>query len=195
MPMSTTDAKKIGDVQPDFLIGFNSTINYKGVQVTALFDWKSGGEMYSGNNMLGELYGMLKITEDRETPVVLDAVKGHYDDEGNLVITGENDIAIYRDQDYWDRSLNALDEAHVHPTSYVRFRELAVGYSLPASWMKNIFIKSVALSFVGRNLALWTSYPNFDPETSTTGATNGQGIEYVAFPQISSFGGKLSLTF
>jgi TonB-linked SusC/RagA family outer membrane protein len=195
MPLATTDAKKIGDVQPDFIMGFNSTLTYKKIQLTALFDWKSGGEMYSGNNMLGELYGMLKITEDRETPVVLDGVKGYYDETGTLVITGENDIAIYRDQNYWDRTLNPLDEAHVHETSYVRFRELSIGYSLPQEWLKNIFIKSVSLSFVGRNLALWTSYPNFDPETSTTGATNGQGIEYVAFPQISSFGGRLSLTF
>jgi TonB-linked SusC/RagA family outer membrane protein len=195
MPLATSEAKKIGDVQPDFLIGFNSTFSYKRVQVTALVDWKSGGEMYSGNNMLGELYGALNITEDRETPVVLDAVKGYYDADGILVITGENDIAIRRNQDYWDRTLNPLDEAHVHETSYVRFRELSVGYSLPSIWLKNIFMKSIALSFVGRNLALWTSYPNFDPETSTTGATNGQGIEYVAFPQISSFGGKLSITF
>jgi TonB-linked SusC/RagA family outer membrane protein len=195
MPLSSTDARKIGDVQPDFLMGFNNTFDYKGIQVTALVDWKSGGEMYSGNNMLGELYGMLKITEDRETPVVLDGVKGYYDDAGNLIITGENDIAIYRDQNYWDRTLNPLDEAHVHPTSYVRFRELSLGYTLPSHILKGKILKSVAVSFVGRNLALWTSYPNFDPETSTTGATNGQGIEYVAFPQISSFGGKLSLTF
>lgn len=195
MPLATSDAIKIGDVQPDFLIGFNSTLAYKGIQLTALVDWKSGGEMYSGNNMLGELYGATKITEDRETPVVLEAVKGYYDENGELVITGENDIAIYRDQNYWDRTLNPLDEAHVHESSYVRFRELSVGYSLPSAWLRNIFLKSVGLSFVGRNLALWTSYPNFDPETNTGGAVNGQGLEYVALPQIASFGGRLSITF
>jgi hypothetical protein len=48
---------------------------------------------------------------------------------------------------------------------------------------------------IGRNLYLWTKYPNFDPETSTTGAVNGQGIEYVAHPQIASFGGRLNVTF
>ncbi|MBN1416953.1 MAG: SusC/RagA family TonB-linked outer membrane protein [Bacteroidales bacterium] len=195
MPLATSEATKIGDVQPDFLIGFNSTFTYKGIQLTALVDWKSGGEMYSGNNMLGELYGALKITEDRETPVVLEGAKGYFDADGELVITGNNDIAIYRNQNYWDRTLNPLDEAHVHETSYVRFRELSIGYAMPAEWFNNIFIKSIAMSLVGRNLALWTSYPNFDPETSTTGAVNGQGIEYVAFPQIASFGGKLSITF
>jgi TonB-linked SusC/RagA family outer membrane protein len=195
MPIADEQAKKIGDVEPDFLLGFTNTISYKGISISAFIDWKQGGQMYSGNNMLGRLYGMLDITEDRTTPVVLDAVKGYTNADGEMVITGKNDIAIIKDQRYWDEILNGLDEAHVFETSYVRFRELSVSYDLPSAIMAKTFIKRARISFVARNLALWTSYPNFDPEVSTTGATNGQGIEYVAFPQTRSFGGKLSFTF
>ncbi|WP_430809356.1 MULTISPECIES: SusC/RagA family TonB-linked outer membrane protein [unclassified Carboxylicivirga] len=195
MPIADENSKKIGDVQADFLLGFVNTFTIYGVTVTAQVDWKNGGEMYSGNNRLGRLYGMLDITEDRETPMVLNGVKGYLDADGELVVTGENDIAILRGEEYWNDILGGIDEAHVHETSYVRFRELSVGYTLPKSWLENLFIKNASLSFVARNLGLWTSYPNFDPETSTTGAVNGQGLEYVAFPQTSSFGGKVVLEF
>lgn len=195
MPLQDPEAKKIGDVQPDFEMGFSNTFTYRGITLTALFDWRQGGEMYSGNNRLGRLYGALSITEDRETPVVLDAVKGYLDGDGNLVVTGENDIAIVRGERYWNDVLGEIDEAHVHETTFVRFRELSIGYALPSALIKNTFLQSVHVSVVGRNLFLWTEYPNFDPETSTTGAVNGQGIEYVAFPQIASFGGRLNITF
>ena len=195
MPLQDPEAKKIGDVQPDFEMGLTNTFRYKDITLTALIDWRQGGEMYSGNNRLGRLYGALSITEDRETPVVLDAVKGYMDGDGNLVVTGENDIAILRGEHYWNNVLGEIDEAHVHETTFVRFRELSIGYNLPSAMLKRTFMETVHISFVGRNLFLWTKYPNFDPETSTTGAVNGQGIEYVAHPQIASFGGRLNITF
>lgn len=195
MPLQDPEAKKVGDVQPDFEMGFSNTFTYKDITLTALIDWRQGGEMYSGNNRLGRLYGALSITEDRETPVVLDAVKGYVDGDGNLIVTGENDIAILRGEQYWNDVLGEIDEAHIHETTYVRFRELSLGYSLPSSLLQNTFLDAVNISLVGRNLFLWTEYPNFDPETSTTGAVNGQGIEYVAHPQIASFGGRLNITF
>ena len=195
MPLQDPVAKKVGDVQPDFEMGFSNTFVYKSISLTALIDWRQGGKMYSGNNRLGRLYGALAITEERETPVVLDAVKGYLDGEGNLVVTGENDIAILRGEEYWSDVLGGIDEAHVHETTFVRFRELSVGYNLPTKLLENTFMDAVSISFIGRNLFLWTEYPNFDPETSTTGAVNGQGIEYVAHPQIASFGGRLNITF
>lgn len=196
MPLSDPQAKKIGDVQPDFFIGFVNSMTFKGITLNALVDWRKGGMMYSGNNRLGRLYGIMEITEDRETPVVLQGSKGYLTGDGELVITGEeNDIAIVRGETYWDDVLSVIDEAHVHETSYVRFRELSLGYAIPSSWLQNFFVSSASISIVGRNLFLWTKYPNFDPESSTTGAVNGQGIEYVAHPQITSFGGRLSVTF
>ena len=196
MPLADEVSKKVGDVQPDFFIGFTNMFTYKGITLTAQVDWQQGGMMYSGNNMLGRLYGALKITEDRGTKVILDAVKGYIDaSTGELVVTGENDIAILRGEEYWGDVLQNIDEAHVYETSYVRFRELSLGYAVPSKLLNNIFIDAMNLSVVGRNLALWSTYPNFDPETSTTGAVNGQGLEYVAFPQTSSFGGKISITF
>src|SRR5690606_31647040 len=107
MPLSDPQAKKIGDVQPDFFIGFVNSMTFKGITLNALVDWRKGGMMYSGNNRLGRLYGIMEITEDRETPVVLQGSKGYLTGDGELVITGEeNDIAIVRGETYWDDVLS-----------------------------------------------------------------------------------------
>jgi TonB-linked SusC/RagA family outer membrane protein len=195
MPIADPTSKVIGSVEPDFTMGIANTFTIKGIALSVLIDWKQGGQMYSGNNMLGRMYGMLKVTEDRETPVILDGVKGYLNNDGDIVVTGENDIAIYRNDKYWNDVLGDLDEAHVMETSYLRLREISLSYSIPPKILSKSFIQGITVSFVGRNLALWSSYPNFDPESSTTGAVNGQGMEYVAFPQTKSFGGKLNFTF
>ena len=102
------------------------------------------------------------------------------------------DLGVGKGEEINDAQLILLG---VEESEKLEFRELSLGYSLPAGLLENTFLRSVDISFVGRNLYLWTEYPNFDPETSTTGAVNGQGIEYVAFPQIASFGGRLNITF
>jgi len=195
MPLQDPEPKKIGNVQPEFLLGVENTFTYKTVSLSVLFDMKQGGQMYSGNNMLGRLYGVFKETENRDDYVVLEGSKGYLDDDGNLVITGSNDIAIQRDERYWGDILSEIDEPHVHETSYLRLREIVLSYSLPRTMVNKLFFEDVQLSVFGQNLALWTTYPNFDPETNTMGGINAQGLEYVAFPQTRSFGGKISFTF
>lgn len=195
MPMADPEAKVIGNAQPDFEIGITNSLNYRGFNLTAQIDWRQGGQMYSGNSRLGRLYGILEITEDRETPVVLEGVKGNLDGDGNVVVDGENDIAIVRGEQYWNTVLGNIDEAHVHETTFVRLRELSLGYSFPVGILDNTFLNSANVSITGRNLFLSTRYPNFDPESSTTGAVNGQGIEYVALPQMKSYGISVRLSF
>ena len=68
--------QKIGDVSPDFIMTFNSGLElWKIVSINAQIDWKKGGDIYSGSNRLANLYGTTKVTEDRNSPFVLDGVK------------------------------------------------------------------------------------------------------------------------
>ncbi len=194
MPLADPKNGVIGNVQPDFEIGFTNTFTFKGLSLSAQIDWRKGGDMYAGNTRLAKLYGMDKVTEDRATPTVLDAVKGYLDDDGNLVVEGANDIAILKDQTYWSQVLDVIEESNVYSTSFVRLREVTLGYNLPAAWTKKVGFRGVNVFLTGRNLFLITDYPNFDPETSTGGAGNFQGLEYVALPQIRSYGAGLRVS-
>ena len=66
MPMAG-ESGKIGDVSPDFIMGFINTFKYKMVTLSAQLDWKQGGDIYSGSNRLMALYGSAGFTEDRVT--------------------------------------------------------------------------------------------------------------------------------
>ncbi len=198
MPMADPEAGVIGDVQPDFEMNFINNFRYRNFNLSFQIDWRQGGYMYAGNTRLQKLYGMDKMTEDRESPFVAPGVKGFMDADGNLVITGDNDITLetnLQHQTYWLDAMDAIDESNVYETSFVRFRELSISYDLPLAALTNIGISRASVFFTGRNLFLWTDYPNFDPETSTGGAGNFQGLEYVALPQTRSYGMGVRLSF
>jgi hypothetical protein len=75
----------------------------------------------------------------------------------------------------------------------VKLRELRIGIDLPARWASRIRAQSATVSFVGRNLLLWTNVPNIDPEFSyTTG--NYQGAEFAALPNPRSIGVNFRIT-
>ena len=188
-------AKNIGSVQPDFEMTFTNTLTYKGFSLAAQLDWRKGGNMYAGNTRLLKLYGMAELTEDRETPKIFGGSKGFFDADGNLVVEGENDIAIQQGQVFWQNAMDAITESNVYSTSFVRLREVALNYTLPTSLLDGTFIKGASIVLTGRNLFLITDYPNFDPETNVGGAGNFQGIEYVTLPQTRSFGAGLRVTF
>ncbi len=198
MPIADPDAGVIGNVQPDFEMNFINNIRYRSINLTFQIDWRQGGQMYAGNTRLQKLYGMDAMTEDRESDFTAPGVKGYLDEDGNLVVTGDNDIVLNtydQHQTYWLDAMDAIDESNVYETSFVRFRELSLSYDLPQSVLANVGINSASIYFTGRNLFLWTDYPNFDPETSTGGAGNFQGLEYVALPQTRSYGMGVRLSF
>jgi len=127
---------------------------------------------------------------------VFSGVRAVTDAGGAVTGYTPNDIVIKRDQNYWSNVLDVIDESHVFKTDFVRLREVALSYALPQSLVsKTKYLSGLSLSLTGRNLALRTDYPNFDPETSVGGAGNFQGLEYVSLPQTRSYGVGLRATF
>lgn len=59
----------------------------------------------------------------------------------------------YRNSTYWMRS-----------GSYLRFKTLEIGYTLPKAWTNKIHFGDIRLYFLGNNLAVWDSLKLWDPE-------------------------------
>jgi hypothetical protein len=67
--------------------------------------------------------------------------------------------------------------------------------NLPRRFIAPAGIKRASLSFITRNILLWTTFPNFDPEASQ-GQGNMQGaMDYMSLPQATSYGLGLNITF
>ncbi len=188
-------SKVLAKVDPDFQLGINNNFTFKRLSFGFMFDWKKGGYMHSGLNALLNAYGMSKETEDREAAYVYDGVKGYQDANGNLVVDGANDIEIKKNKVLYDEVLWNITEADIYKTSYIRLREVTIGYDLPEKWMNNKRIKTARFYLTGRNLWLYTKYPNFDPESSTSSGNGMGGFEFVSLPNARSVGAGLKVTF
>ena len=87
-------------------------------------------------------------------------------------------------------------ERFIYDASYVKLREITLGYTFPNKFLKKTPFKRAKLSLVGRDL--WTIYRNtpqgIDPEAGTTSG-NGQGIEYGSFLPTRTLGININLGF
>ncbi|HUX95895.1 MAG TPA: SusC/RagA family TonB-linked outer membrane protein [Bacteroidales bacterium] len=179
----------IGTVSPDFILGANTSFTYKNLSLNALFEWKNGGEMYSGSNGLLDLYGMSARTEERNSTFIYDGVK--LDGTPNDIARGgPSDPGAL--QDLYVNVLSNIDEYYIYENSFVKLRELSLRYK-PQKRLFNTV--DLGVSVFARNILLWTALPNFDPESSQGNTNMGGSFERFTMPQVKSYGFTLDLTF
>jgi TonB-linked SusC/RagA family outer membrane protein len=186
--------KKIGNFQPDFLMGFGHELKYKNISLGVLFDIRGGGDIFSFSNSVAAANGNAKYTQNNRLEWYAGA--GGYVADGVLQDGSPNTVEV-NPQTYWQnvggRASNYAEE-FLYDGGFIKFRELTIGYTLPKKLIKNTFLTAVNLSLVGRNLfILHKNTPGFDPEATFTSG-NDQGIEAFAFPSTRSIGFNLKLT-
>ena len=189
MPMAGED-KVIGEVSPKFIVGASTNLSFKRVSLGATFEWKNGGQMYSGSNGLMDTYGVSKRTGDRESTFVY---KGYKADgtANDIVRGGANDAAAY--QTLYSDVLGNIDEAFIYGNSFIKLREVSLRYNLPKRLL--LGIEDISLSIFSRNILLWTELPNLDPESSQGNTNMMGGFERFSLPQTTSFGFGLDIKF
>ena len=84
---------------------------------------------------------------------------------------------------------------NIFDASWVRLRDVSIGYSIPNDILSKINIADVRITLTGRNLWLNTDFPGIDPETNLTGVSNGYGLEYFNSPNTKSYNVTVNLTF
>jgi hypothetical protein len=132
-------------------------------------------------------------------------VIAEYDGDGNIIGYIENlggagtKIIPYGDNYPWDYTKAATFDA-----SFIKLREVSLGYALPQSLIKKIGLQNATFSVYSRNIMLWTAAKiGVDPETAfqqerdpRAGTQFKQGIErYNVNPWVIPVGFKLGLTF
>jgi TonB-linked SusC/RagA family outer membrane protein len=192
-----------GTASPDWLAGFNNTFTIGRFDVGFLIDIKKGGMIYSGS------YSRM-LTNG----VIAETLYGRDDYYKHTVIFGENGTELSGGA-VWDAYFTngAKNTKFVTPQNYeyarpnfaefvmfdasfVKLREITVGYNLSNKLLSNTPIKSARVSLAGRNLAiLYRKTPlGIDPEAASTSG-NGQGIENGALPPNVIYGVNIRLTF
>lgn len=76
---------------------------------------------------------------------------------------------------------------------FIRLRQIQIGYTLPQSLTRKIFIEKLRFYVSGENLCTWTKYSGIDPEFSSD--VLNTGLDLHVFPFTRSFIGGVQLTF
>ncbi len=195
----------IGNPNPDFILGVTNTLSYKGLTLSALFDWKQGGDMYSFTAYELLSRGVTRDTDEREAILVGPGVLGNVntlqpilDGEGRKI---PNNIGIAVADYYFSGGFGpgGAGEVNVFDATVFRLREVSLGYQLPKKWLSKTPFGTATLSMSGRNLWYlapnFPKYLNFDPEVSSLGAGNSQGFDFIGIPTTRRVGVNLRLSF
>jgi hypothetical protein len=94
-------------------------------------------------------------------------------------------------------SPNTRYELYIQKNSYIKMRELAIGYNLPVDWAKKIGAKSVNLSVFGRNLFyFYRTLKHLDAEQMASGARWFQSLTNIGTnPSTRTVGVMLRTSF
>lgn len=198
LPIQDPTVGVIGDPNPNWTGGVTNTFTYKGFALSFLVDIKSGGDIWNGSRGALTFFGRSVETENRGATKVFEGVRGYYDANNNLVVTGDaNTVVATLDQSYYQgigSGFNGPAEQFVEKGTYVKLRELTLSYSVDKKWLKKTPFGSIDISLIGRNLWLKTDYKGVDPETSLTGAGNSLGLDYFNMPSVRSYGFSVRVT-
>lgn len=190
LPLVTTGNSLIADRSPNFTLGISNSFKYKNFNLSFLWDWKRGGDIYNGTDQALTTLGKSARTANRSTPLVVKGVLNDgYQNSSNPTA---NNIVInpYFLSSYYT---SLPDEEFIQKNvNWLRLRDVSISYTLPKSIMNHIKpIKSVGFFFTGNDLVLITNYHGADPAVNSnnpsTGGVGGYGLDLGSAPTPISY--------
>lgn len=194
LPVADPTLIKLGNYNPDFIMGFYNKFSYKGFTFDFLLDWHQGGIFVSRTFGMGMESGVLDKTANRNPEDMV--VDGVVWDESTQSYTQNTKQVSPRD--YYRNLYRRYHETQsTFSATFLKLREVKLGYSLPSSLFAKKAVKGVSLSVIARNLFMWTKGQNYvDPEAITyEGASSTPGVEEMSYPSTKSIGFNINLLF
>lgn len=183
------DRRPVGKVLPDATGGITNTFSYKGLDLSFLFVYTIGGNIYD-SSLKRQVSVFTNWNMRRDA---FDRWREPGDEATYPMISG--DFATFGNDKEWLNTDQWLFDA-----SYVRLRNVSLSYSLPGNLLDAINIRSARLTLSGTNLLTFTKFPGLDPEIardfdSPTDRNMSQNITFLTPPQEKSYNIGLSVSF
>ncbi|MFO7668241.1 MAG: TonB-dependent receptor [Bacteroidales bacterium] len=175
------DAKFVGNPYPKFFGGLNNTLEWKGFDFNIFFTFSVGMQVYrdDGKFLDGGFDGNWN-----QDALIKDAWSETNPDGSSHKLFWQPENRNYNSTRY-------LDEA-----SYLRLKNLTLGYTLPGSLTNRFFVKRLRIYMGGTNLWTLTNYTGWDPEVNRDGSGNvTQGVTYLSPPQVRTVNFGIELDF
>ena len=189
LPESESD-KVIGNMLPKWTGSVGTQLRWRDLTFSALVDVRHGGQFISNTDNYACQQGTSARTlygRKSGEQIVVDGVT----EDGQVNTKGVNA------ETYWTSiaGSDGIAEEFLYSASYIKMREMSLGYILPAHWFANTPIKYVKLSLVGRDLFYFHKAAPVNPEGAFSRSDYAQAFELASMPPTRSFGFSLNVKF
>ncbi|WP_425591708.1 SusC/RagA family TonB-linked outer membrane protein [Hoylesella loescheii] len=167
--IDNSDLYYAGSTLPTAYGGINGHLDWKGFNVDVLFSYVLGRKVmnmvqnsaFSFNKTVNPLMGHFRANEywSKDNP------------------NAKKPALEFADPGYLGHFDGNVD-SNIENISFLRLKQLVLGYTLPATWFKSKFIKSVNVYLSGENLFMLTNYSGLDPEVIDPYTGKDDGSQY-----------------
>ena len=205
-----SDRTTLGSPMPPIVGGIANTFTYKNLSLSVFFQYSLGNKVLNFNKAVYETTGSFNRFANQHADFAnyWTPENQNTDTPRLLKPNVKGDV----------NNINAakLSSRLIEDGSFLRFKTLTLGYTLPQKFTKSLGISNVSFNFSAHNLFVWTKYSGQDPEVNSYfGAGNGNlkgmgyntgsnsapytslsgGLDYAAYPRARSFNLGVNVTF
>ena len=180
--INSYDKVVIGDPNPDFTYGFNTSLRFRRFSLSASFVGSYGNDVY--NMQLANLSDMSTKSSNRLRAPVFDCWTPENKDSKWPALSQ----AMKHTGD-----MNLCSDRFVEDGSYLRLANASISYSVP--FKRNSFIKHLSFAISGKNLYCWTKYSGYDPDVNVFGRVQKFGIDAGSYPAARTYMFDVKISF
>lgn len=168
------DRTNIGSPIPSFIFGFNFGLEFMGIDLSVNIQGQTGNDIFNAKEVVRpDPYNFETRVLNRWTG------PGTSDTEPRASFGGYN----YTPSDHF-----------IQDGSFVRIRNVSLGYTLPSAWMNKVKIQKVRIYAKADNLYTWTKFTGYTPEIGS-GDVLSAGIDYGVYPITAVYSVGINLNF
>ena len=176
--ITTKDRTVIGNAMPKWFGGITNTFEYKGFDLSFMFQFNYGNDIYNATRLYATQTrsgrrNMLAEVADRWTPT----------NASNSVPSTKGYIT------------NDVYSRFVEDGSFLRLKNLTLGYTLPKKWTNKFHASRLRVYVTGQNLFCLNNYSGYDPEVNSLNNPRMPGLDWGAYPKSRVFTVGLDLQF
>ena len=179
--ITAEDRTIIGDPNPDFTYGFNTSLRYKNFIFAASFVGAYGNDIYNVNKMIDT--NISSVTTNSYSDVVTNAWSPKNTDTWYPILGGLN-----------SNDLRWASDRYIEDGSYLRISSLSLTYNLALKKKKHA-LKGLSITGTVGNPWVWTKYSGWDPDVNSYGTIKRLGVDMGSYPADRMFKIDVKCTF
>lgn len=180
--LTSADKTFIGNPIPDFIYGINLGASFKGFDINVQMGGTYGNDIF--NAMRYFTYDLASMTNKDKAVLNYWTPQNTNTNIPRLAKVDSNDNM-------------RISDRYIEDGSYLRLRNVQIGYTLPASLTQKLYMSKVRIYLTGQNLLTFTKYSGADPEIGQIDEDNtlSRGVDIGTYPQARTITGGISITF